>query len=71
MDRGARQATVHGVAESWTQLSDSHFHFHHTVLGGKNSDPHGINSEHKAQRRVSRKVSRLVGDRSESVHFQS
>ena len=22
MDRGARQATVHGVAKSWTQLSD-------------------------------------------------
>ena len=23
MDRGAWQATVHGVAKSWTQLSDS------------------------------------------------
>ena len=22
MDRGARQATVHGVTKSWTQLSD-------------------------------------------------
>ena len=22
MDRGARQATVHGLAKSWTQLSD-------------------------------------------------
>ena len=22
MDRGARRATVHGVAKSWTQLSD-------------------------------------------------
>ena len=26
MDRGARQATVHGVAKSQTQLSDFHFH---------------------------------------------
>jgi len=24
MDRGARLATVHGVAQSWTRLSDSH-----------------------------------------------
>ena len=24
-DRGAWQATVHGVAKSWTQLSDYHF----------------------------------------------
>ena len=27
MDRGAWQATVHGVAKSWTQLSNLHFHF--------------------------------------------
>ena len=27
MDRGARQATVHGVAKSQTQLSAFHFHF--------------------------------------------
>ena len=26
MDRGAWQATVHGVAKSWTQLSNSHCH---------------------------------------------
>ena len=26
MDRGAWWATVHGVTESWTQLSDEHFH---------------------------------------------
>ena len=25
-DRGAWQATVHGVAESWTQLSDKYAH---------------------------------------------
>ena len=25
MDRGAWQATVHGVTESWTQLSDFHY----------------------------------------------
>ena len=28
MDRGAWQATVHGVTNSWTELSDYHFHFH-------------------------------------------
>ena len=28
MDRGAWQTTVHGVAKSWTQLSDKH-----TILG--------------------------------------
>ena len=28
MDRGARQATVHGVKKNWTVLSDKHFHFH-------------------------------------------
>ena len=27
MDRGAWWATVHGVAKSWIQLSDKHFHF--------------------------------------------
>ena len=27
MDRGAWKATVHGVAKSWTQLSNFHFHF--------------------------------------------
>ena len=29
MDRGAWQATVRGVAKSWTQLSNQHFHFFH------------------------------------------
>ena len=28
MDRGVWQATVHGVAKSWTQLSE--FHFEHS-----------------------------------------
>ena len=27
MDRGAWQATVHGVTKSWTQLRDQHLHF--------------------------------------------
>ena len=31
MDRGAWQTTVHGVAKSWTQVNDQHFHFH--ILG--------------------------------------
>ena len=26
MDRGAWSATLHGLAKSWTQLSDKHFH---------------------------------------------
>ena len=29
MDRRAWQAVVHGVAKSWTQLSDKHFHTFH------------------------------------------
>ena len=28
MDRGAWQATVHGITKSQTQLSDQHFHFY-------------------------------------------
>ena len=27
MDREAWRAAIHGVAKSWTQLSDFHFHF--------------------------------------------
>ena len=27
MDRGAWQATIHGVVNSWTRLNNSHFHF--------------------------------------------
>ena len=27
MDRGALQATTHGIAKSWTRLSDQRFHF--------------------------------------------
>ena len=32
MDRRAWRATVHGIAKSQTQLSDSHFHFQGNVL---------------------------------------
>ena len=32
MDRGARQATVHGVTNSWTPLSDFSFTFHFYAL---------------------------------------
>ena len=28
MDRGAWWVTVHGVAKSWTRLSNQHFHFY-------------------------------------------
>ena len=31
-DGGAWWATVHGVTESQTRLSEQHFHFHHSVL---------------------------------------
>ena len=31
-DRGVWWATVHGVAKSWTRLSDSHFHFSHVYI---------------------------------------
>ena len=34
LDRGAWQATVHGVSKSWTQLSDFRFHFF--ILSGQN-----------------------------------
>ena len=33
MDRGAWWAIVHGVAKSWTQLSDEHFPFHLEASG--------------------------------------
>ena len=32
MDRGALQATVHGVAKSQAWLSDKHFHFFTCIL---------------------------------------
>ena len=32
MSWGARQAIVHGLAESWTWLSNYHFHFHFSLL---------------------------------------
>ena len=32
MDRGARWATVHGVANSQTRLRDLHYHFHFCTL---------------------------------------
>ena len=31
MDRGIWWATVHGVAKSWTQLSNTHTHTHSTT----------------------------------------
>ena len=34
MHRGAWRATVHGVAKSWTQLNNSHFHFSFSPVCG-------------------------------------
>ena len=34
MNRGAWWATVHGVAKSWTQLTNQHFHFDAVGLSG-------------------------------------
>ena len=43
MDRGAWWAAVHGVAKSWTRLSDftftSHFHFSLSCIGEGNGNP--------------------------------
>ena len=38
IDREAQQATVHGVAKSWTRLSDFTFTFFHLNYGGGNED---------------------------------
>ena len=32
IDRGTWQATAHGVTNSWTQMSDKHFHFHFIIV---------------------------------------
>ena len=32
MDRGTWWATVHEVTQSWTQLSDYHFHLHNKYI---------------------------------------
>ena len=39
MDGGAWCATVHGVAESWTPLSDFTFTFHSHALGKEMATP--------------------------------
>ena len=51
MDQGAWQATVHGVTNSWTRLSDFTFHFHffwdylpHGVVEGLHESSHWENS---------------------------
>ena len=45
MDRGAWQVTVHGIAKSWTQLSDFRItsrHFKHIEYGTGNSTPYSV-----------------------------
>ena len=39
MDGGAWKAAVHGVAESWTRLSDFTFTFHFYGIGEGNGNP--------------------------------
>ena len=49
MDRGGWRATVHGVAKSWTWLSDWYFHFHmfvHACVLSRFS--HGTSSRFRA-----------------------
>ena len=43
MDRGAWQATVHGVSKSQTQLSDFHFHFEMSTVSVRCEKPAEIN----------------------------
>ena len=39
LDEGAWWAIVHGVSESWTRLSDFHFHFSLSCIGEANGNP--------------------------------
>ena len=39
MDRGPRQATVHGIAENQTRLEDKYFHFPPNLRMKKNETP--------------------------------
>ena len=39
MDRVAWHAVVHGVAKSWTRLSDFTFTFHFSCIGEENGNP--------------------------------
>ena len=43
MDRGAWQATIHGVPKSWTRLSDFHFQKKLRCLKGGKKEIHMIN----------------------------
>ena len=47
MDRGALQATVHGVAKSQAQLSDQHTHTHTKSLETLNVQGHTVSQEQK------------------------
>ena len=39
MEEPAGLHTVHGVAKSWTRLSDFHFHFSLSGIGEENGNP--------------------------------
>ena len=32
MDRGAWQATVHGIAKGWIQLSEQHYYYYYCII---------------------------------------
>ena len=60
MDGGAWWAAVHGVAKSWTRLSDFTFTFHFHQLEKNHVGPPSLQDEALARSSVSRVVPRSV-----------
>ena len=50
MDKGAWQATVHGVAKSWTRLSNKAQHMHHFFKKKKQHERKGMRSSMQRQK---------------------
>ena len=50
MNRGARQATDHGVSKSWTRLSDFTFSFHFHALEKEMATPMFLPGESQGRR---------------------
>ena len=70
MDRGGWQATVYGVAKSWTRLSDFTFHFYIYYCGQESLRRNGV--AFMVDKTVQNTVlgCNLKNDRMISVHFQ-